>query len=82
MLLPHGTGEKSLRQPGRTVEFPLRQLPYLSLCLLQPEPHLHLPIHSRGRGQVLVGLRTIAGAAVELAEAEMAVGDEGAHAEV
>ena len=35
-----------------------------------------------GGGQVLVGLRAVPGAAVELAEAEVAVGDEGAHAEL
>ena len=31
---------------------------------------------------MLLGLRPVAGAAVELAEAEVAVGDEGAHAEL
>ena len=34
-----------------------------------------------GGRQVLLGLRVVAGAAVELAETEVAVGDEGAHPE-
>ena len=49
------------------------------LRLLQPEPHVHLAIHSSRSRQVLGRLRSVAGAPVELAQAEMAVGDEGAH---
>ena len=49
--------------------------------LLQPEPHLHLAEHRRRGGEVLLGLLSLAGAPGELAEAEVAVGDEGAHPE-
>ncbi len=52
------------------------------LRLFQPEPHVHLPVHGFRDRQVLLGLRAVAGASVELAEAETAVGDERAHAEL
>ena len=47
------------------------------LRLLQPEAHVHLAVHRRRGRQVLLGLRWVAGSAVECAEAEVAVGDEG-----
>src|SRR5262249_49845216 len=54
----------------------------LRLRLYQPASHAHLAVH-RGRGrQMFLGLRSVASAAVHLAEAEVAVGDEGAHAEL
>src|SRR5881396_2020739 len=55
-----------------------------SLCarLLQPEPHVHLAVHRRCGGQVLLGLFLLARSPEQLAEAEVAVGGEGAHAEV
>ena len=31
------------------------------LCPLQPEPHIHLVVHPRGGGQVLVGLLALSG---------------------
>ena len=50
------------------------------LRLLQPEPHVHLAVHRRRGGEVLLRLLALARAPVELAEAEVAVGDERAHA--
>jgi hypothetical protein len=50
------------------------------LRLRQPEPHVHLAVHRRGGGEVLLGLLVVARPPVQLAEAEVAVGDEGAHA--
>jgi hypothetical protein len=54
------------------------QLSHLRLCLLQPVRHVHLAIHRRRGGEVRARLLVLARAPVELAEAEMAVGDEGA----
>ena len=51
-------------------------------CSCQPEVHAHRAVNRRSGGQVLVGLRSVARSLVELAEAEVAVGDEGAHAEL
>jgi hypothetical protein len=56
-------------------------LPQFRLRLLQPEPHVHLAVHRRGGREVLLGLLAVARAPVQLAEAEVAVGDQGAHAE-
>ena len=50
---------------------------------LPPAPartHAHLAVHRRRRGEMLLRLLALARAPVELAEAEVAVGDEGAHA--
>ena len=49
--------------------------------LLQPVRHAHLAVHRRRGGEVLLRLLALARALVELAEPEMAVGDEGSHAE-
>src|SRR5215467_5694948 len=54
----------------------------LRLRLLQPVRHVHFAIHRCRGGEVLLGLLALAGASVELAEAEVAVGDERAHAEL
>src|SRR5215470_13612193 len=54
--------------------------PHRRLRLLQPEGHAHLAVHRSGGGQML--LRLVAGAAVELAQTQVAVGDERAHPEV
>src|SRR5215471_18967805 len=53
---------------------------YLRLRLLQPEPHVHLAVHRRRGGEVFLCQLAFACAPIELAEAEVAVGDEGAHA--
>src|SRR3972149_6862548 len=49
------------------------------LCLLQPEPHVHLAVHRRRGREVLLALMPLTRAPVELAEPEVAVGDERAH---
>ena len=49
---------------------------------LQPEPHVHLAVQRGRGGEVLAGLLARAGAPAELAEAEVAAGDEWAHAEL
>jgi hypothetical protein len=54
----------------------------VSFGLLQPVRHAHLAIHRRRGGEVFSGLFGLARTPVELAEAEVAVGDEGAHAEL
>src|SRR5213593_4810052 len=60
----------------------MRRAPSLILCLLQPVRHPHLSIHRRRGSEVLLRLLALACAPVELAEAEVAVGDERAHAEL
>ena len=55
---------------------------HLRLRLLQPVLHAHLAIHRRRGREVLLGLLALARAPVQLAEAEVAVGGEGAHAEL
>jgi hypothetical protein len=68
----------------RTSEFGLdtADIRRFSLRFLQPVRHAHLAVHRRRGGEVLLGLLSLVRAPVELAEAEMAVGDEGAHAEL
>src|SRR5262249_8369683 len=68
-------------RPGAVGARLLRQ-PQLRVCLLQPEPHAHLAVHRRGDGEVLVRVLALGRAPVELAEAEVAVSDEGARAEL
>src|SRR5262245_33569610 len=58
------------------------QLPPLRLRLLQPVRHPHLAVHRPRGSEMPLRLFALARALVELAEAEMAVGDEGAHAEL
>src|SRR5262249_62142932 len=55
------------------------QLPQLRLRLLQPVRHPHLAVHRRRGGEVLLRLLALARASVELAEAEVAVGDDETH---
>src|SRR5215472_9544964 len=54
--------------------------PQFRFCLLQVEPHLHLAVHRRRGGEVLARLLALARAREQLPEAQVAVGDEGAHA--
>src|SRR5215813_11341715 len=54
--------------------------PSFALCPLQPVRHPHLAVQRRHGGELLLRLLAFAGALVEFAEAEVAVGDEGAHA--
>jgi hypothetical protein len=51
------------------------------LRLLPPEDHVHLAVHRRGGFQMLAGFLALAASSVESAEAEVAVGLQGAHAE-
>src|SRR5215831_5916418 len=53
---------------------------YLRLRLLQPVRHPHLTVHRRRGGEVLARLLALARARAQLPEAEVAVGDERAHA--
>ena len=53
----------------------------LRFRLLQPVRHAHVAVHCRRRRDMLLRLLARARAQVDLAETEMAVGDEGAHAE-
>src|SRR4029453_12220470 len=69
-----------LRKNITRARSPSRRLSQLRLRCRQPVRHPHLAIHRRRGGEVLLRLRALARAPVELAEAEMAVGDEGAHA--
>src|SRR5262249_47748179 len=65
--------------PGPT-RFSHRHDPLHQPRLLAPEAHVHLAIHRRRGGQTLPSLLWLAGAAIELAQAQMAVGDKRAHA--
>src|SRR5262249_20931750 len=71
------------RRAGRTSSCPPVisgvERPQRRLRLLQPEGHAHLAVHRGGGGQMHLRLRLIARAPVELAEAEVAVGDQGPH---
>src|SRR5206468_12598928 len=55
--------------------------PQFRLRLLQPKAHIHLTVHGGGGGQGLLRPCAVADTAVELAEAEVAVRDEGPQAE-
>src|SRR5262250_3001149 len=57
-----------------------RRIPHLRLRLLQPVRHVHLAVHRCRGGEVLLCFVALARASIELAQAEVAVGDEGAHA--
>src|SRR5438093_5116032 len=76
--LRHGGSPASRGGPGAVSSC---QFPHLRLRLLQPELHVHLAVHRGRRGQVLLSLLLSIGSPGELAEAEMAMGDERAHTE-
>ena len=52
------------------------------LHLLQPEAHVHLVVHRRRRHEMLLCLRLLPSAPIELAKAEVAVGGQRAHPEL
>src|SRR5258708_8304564 len=52
----------------------------LGLRLLQPEAHVHIAVQRYCGGKVLADLLLLLCTLIELAKAEVAVGDEGAHA--
>ena len=58
----------------------LSRLVHLRLRLLLPVRHAHVAVHSRRGDEVLLRLLPFASASGELAEAEVAAGDEGPHA--
>src|SRR4029434_3108481 len=58
------------------------QLLQFRLRLLQPVRHPHFAVHRRRGGEVVARVLALADAPGELAEAEVAVGDERAHAEL
>ena len=51
----------------------------LGLCLLQPEAHVHIAVQRYCGGEVLADLLLLLCTLIELAKAEVAVGDERAH---
>src|SRR6516164_3520306 len=53
---------------------------HVGLSLLEPIAHVHLTVHRHRGGEVFAGLLRFEGAAVEPAQAEVALGDERAHA--
>src|SRR2546428_130320 len=69
-------------EPSRWPTIRPSQAAQLLLRLLQPGPHVHRAVHRRGGRAVFAGVLPLACAPVELAEAEVAVGDERAHAEL
>src|SRR5260370_3957992 len=71
ILLRQGTGRGAVSS---------RQLPHLRLGRLQPELHAHLAVHTRCGRQLPLRILPLARAPVELAEGEVAVGDERSHA--
>ena len=58
----------------------LPKLAHFSGGLLQPVGHTHFAVHFRRGGEVLLGLRGIPSAAIELAESNVAMGNDWAHA--
>jgi len=59
---------------------PLGQPSQFDLRLHQPELHSHLAVHRRRGGQVSLGLLLLASVPIELAEAEVATGEQRPHA--
>jgi pimeloyl-ACP methyl ester carboxylesterase len=57
----------------------LTQLAQLRFRLLRPVGHAHFAIHRQRGGEVLLGLLAIAAAAMQFAEAQMAMGDKRTH---
>src|SRR5262245_52817816 len=70
------------RQQAKRRDWVSSRFPHCRLRLLEIEPHVHLAVHRRRGGEVVAGLLRIARPAVDLAETEMAVDDEGPHAEL
>src|SRR5260370_21541236 len=59
----------------------LLALTHPRLSLLQPKRHVHVEVHRRRGGEMLGGPLARARALVELAEAQVAMSDKGAHPE-
>ena len=75
-----GTGERRSppQSPTRPPEF-LGGGSRLRLCPLEVDAHVHLTVHRHRAGEVLSGPLVIARALVEVAEAEVAVGNQRVH---
>src|SRR5258705_6108094 len=73
ILLRQGTGRGAVSS---------RQRPHFRLRLLQPVRHVHLAVHRRRSGEMLARVIPLVCSPVELAEAEVAVGDERPHADL
>ena len=63
-----------------TARLNLDGLPAAHLRLLHPEPHIHLAVHRHGSREVLLRLLPLVQSLVELAQADVVVSDERAHA--
>src|SRR5262249_9741738 len=77
----------AIQATGRLALVPVGLLPTEHVCLwiarpLQPEARVHFAVHRQRGLEVFVGLGPVTQASVEHARAEVAVGDEGAHAEL
>src|SRR5206468_6066756 len=79
-LLPRLAGPREARLEPATSG--VTELPSLCLRLFRPEPHTHLAVHRQREPQMRARLLRRACATVELAEAQMAMRDEGTHAEL
>ena len=78
LLLEQG---KNLRQEGIIVHYRSSTCASAASACGQPERHLHGAIHLDGSGQLSAGLLPLAGLGIQRAQAEVAVGQERAHAE-
>src|SRR5262245_27978469 len=67
--------------PTITTSAELSAIVRRSCRLLQPVRHPHRVVHPRRGGEMLLGLLLLARPPGELAEAEVTVGDDGAHTE-
>src|SRR5882724_9072630 len=72
------------RRPSfvKTAESASSQAAHLRLRLLRPESDVHLAVHRQRSRQVFRRLQPVAGATIELAEAEVAMRSERTHAEL
>src|SRR5215475_7691105 len=68
--------------PAARLSWGLGEFLELRVRLLQPKAHVHLAVHGRRGGEVILRFMWLARAPGNLAEAEVAVGDQRAHAEL
>src|SRR5437879_7037849 len=78
--LSRGMGERPTGAVAATQD-PLSEAAHRRFRVLQPGTHVHRAVHRRGGREVFSGFLTLAQPSVELPEAEVAVGDERAHAQ-
>jgi hypothetical protein len=82
LIVPSSCFVEVGKEQTPVVSIDSRERLQLRLRLLQPVRHPHLAVHRRRGGEMLLRLLALTRAPVELAEAEVAVGDERAHAEL